>query len=419
MYSLEDIIKSLENDKLSLTLYKIRRFAQEKNLTDLEKWSSWELEGYPKGDEVSKEEEAKILKYRTIDVEWKDIYGRMIIIPPIYSFIQKLPFWLGVSDLEGFLDEGCSYACPDFSETVNRFSTVPVGNPRISSQSLKRLFERIHFEARSRVDDYVKQSKSEPSPMKNDLPKFDVLLITVNDHEFESVLKYAKKAIGKNPEEHLGSRVYYDLGVIGRVRTALVRSEMGSLQPGAALATTLKAMHELQPKYIIAVGIMFGVSSEKQEIGQILYSKQIQLYEVQKIATEENASSVRVIPRGDKVTANPQLLSRVSASAYSWSKKFNEKIPSPELILSGEKLIDNINFRDELINIFPEAKGGEMEASGIYAAAREDETRWIIIKAICDYADGKKSEDKEKRQKLAANKAANFVFYLLESGSLA
>src|SRR5215213_5864664 len=134
MYSLEDIIKSLENDKLSLNLYKIRRFAQEKNITDLEKWSLWELEGYPKGDEVSKEEEAKILKYRTIDVEWKDIYGRMIIIPPIYSFIQKLPFWLGVSDLEGFLDEGCSYACPDFSETVNRFSTVPVGNPRISSQ---------------------------------------------------------------------------------------------------------------------------------------------------------------------------------------------------------------------------------------------------------------------------------------------
>jgi nucleoside phosphorylase len=121
------------------------------------------------------------------------------------------------------------------------------------------------------------------------------------------------------------------------------------------------------------------------------------------------------LTRGDKITANPQLLSRVTAAAYLWSKNHNEIQPSPELILSGEKLVDNLDFRDELTTLFPGAKGGEMEASGIYSAARENETRWIIIKAVCDYADGNKNKDKEINQKLAASKAASFVFYLLKN----
>lgn len=275
-----------------------------------------------------------------------------------------------------------------------------------------------------RLETFLSSDKTSHHNMQNpeetirkSIPSFDVLLLVVNDHEFNAVYEQAKDLLGKEPTMYMGARVYYDIGKIGGSKVALVRSEMGSSQPGAALPTALLSIYELQPKYIIAVEIMFGVDVEKQKIGQLLFSRQIQSYELQRISADASSKIIK-LTRGDKVTANPQLLSRITAAAHSWSRSNNEIQPSPELILSGEKLVDNLDFRDELTTLFPEAKGGEMEASGIYSAARESETRWIIIKAICDYADGNKNKDKEVNQKLAASKAASFVFYLLKNKGL-
>lgn len=88
-------------------------------------------------------------------------------------------------------------------------------------------------------------------------------------------------------------------------------------------------------------------------------------------------------------------------------------------MLSGPVLLDNIHFRDALLKQFTEAKGGEMEGNGLYAVAVEKKVDWIIVKAICDYADGNKHENKAKRQKLAAERAASFVFHAIEQGGFA
>jgi nucleoside phosphorylase len=66
---------------------------------------------------------------------------------------------------------------------------------------------------------------------------------------------------------------------------------MGSLQPGAALPTALLSIYELQPKYVIAVGIMFGVDMKEQKIGQILFSRQIQSYELQRVSTDDSSKT--------------------------------------------------------------------------------------------------------------------------------
>jgi hypothetical protein len=42
---------------------------------------------------------------------------------------------------------------------------------------------------------------------------------------------------------------------------------------------------------------------------------------------------------------------------------------------------------------------------------------WILVKAVCDWADGKKSEDKTKRQLKAARNAARFVWHALSHAS--
>ncbi len=79
-------------------------------------------------------------------------------------------------------------------------------------------------------------------------------------------------------------------------------------------------------------------------------------------------------------------------------------------ILSGEKLVDNPEFRAELLEMRPEAIGGEMEGAGLCAAAANHKVEWILVKAICDWGDGTKDK---KYQKMAAEHAVSFVEHVL------
>ena len=54
-----------------------------------------------------------------------------------------------------------------------------------------------------------------------------------------------------------------------------------------------------------------------------------------------------------------------------------------------------------------------METAGILVAAHTAGGAWIIVKAVCDFADGKKGRGKDAKQTLAAANAARFVRYAL------
>jgi nucleoside phosphorylase len=60
-----------------------------------------------------------------------------------------------------------------------------------------------------------------------------------------------------------------------------------------------------------------------------------------------------------------------------------------------------------------------MEGAGLYGVAMEEHIDWIIVKAICDWADGNKHEHKAARQVLAAERAASFVLHALGLGGFA
>ncbi len=51
-----------------------------------------------------------------------------------------------------------------------------------------------------------------------------------------------------------------------------------------------------------------------------------------------------------------------------------------------------------------------MEGAGLYAAASDAKVDWILIKAICDWADGNKDN---KAQPIAASNAVNFVLHVI------
>jgi nucleoside phosphorylase len=180
----------------------------------------------------------------------------------------------------------------------------------------------------------------------------DVLIVTVTKVESQAVLQVFSEATGQQAKPaSVGDRLYHDLGIVNAARVFMVQSEMGSVGPGATLPTVQKGIAALSPSAVIMAGIAFGVDDKKQSVGDVLVSKQLMLYESQRTGVQEGER--RDIPRGARADAPPRLLNLFRNAELLWQG------PPVHfgLILSGEKLVDNLQFREELLKMEPEAIG--------------------------------------------------------------
>lgn len=132
--------------------------------------------------------------------------------------------------------------------------------------------------------------------------------------------------------------------------------------------TVTKAIEALNPGGVIAVGIAFGTAQQKQQIGDVLISKQLHSCGPQRVGR-------KVISRGDTVIASTQLLNYFQRFAQ---QGWNGRPVKLGMLLSSEKLIDDKSFRDRLLKDFPKAIGGEMEGAGLYYACRNHNVQWIV-----------------------------------------
>lgn|GEM_PF-898512 len=245
-------------------------------------------------------------------------------------------------------------------------------------------------------------------------PICDVLLVVATPTERDAVLDLFLQEHGCVIRNVFGQRrTYFSITGLDSTKIFLVESEMGSGGVGASYTTVRDSIEELNPYSIVMVGMAFGFKPRDQKIGQILVSKQLHAYESQRVNTAADGS-VSFTPRGDRVHASSRLVSRLRAAEYDWTGKV-----SFGLLLSGEKLIDNIEYRKQLAAQEPEAIGGEMEGNGLYVASSEFNRDWVIVKAICDWADGLKDDQKEARQREAASRSAAFVVHAIAKGGFA
>jgi nucleoside phosphorylase len=242
----------------------------------------------------------------------------------------------------------------------------------------------------------------------------DVLLVTVTSIEARAVLEQ----FPEYREQIIQDKTYYDLGTIEGARIFMVQSSrMGAIGQGAARGTIEKGIQALSPWAVIMVGIAFGFDENKQHIGDILVAQQIVDYESQRVGSGPQ-DTLKITPRGDRASVSERLLDRFQAGQLSFSalrEGEEEAGVSFGLILSGNKLVDNKAFRDQLHMLAPEAIGGEMEGTALLEAAH-GKVDWIIVKAICDWADGQKHVQKDERQLLAAENAARFTAHVLRHG---
>lgn len=266
----------------------------------------------------------------------------------------------------------------------------------------------------SAEDIYKEENKSY---LINRIDDFNLLLITATKLEKDALHKVLlpigrQKKLIKISE---GKQTYY-LGVFGKYNAVHVScGEMGSSRKRASLTTASDAIAFCKPKVAIMVGIAFGKSNKggKQNIGDVLVSERISPYEIQRVGE-------KTINRGSSEPACSIILDRFK-NIDDWKHEFTyynktkrAKVIIGEL-LSGEKLVDDKTFKDNLFTSFPHAIGGEMEGVGLYAACDTKVSHWAVVKAICDWADGNKSVGKDKKQAIAAESAVALCLHAFNS----
>ena len=186
----------------------------------------------------------------------------------------------------------------------------------------------------------------------------DYVLLTVNEHEFLAAYEILKDP-SKSSVEDLGP-VYF--GGVGNVEVALVEAEMGAHNNTAAQKTCKKAVRLIKPKAFICLGVCFGLLEEKQNLGDLLISRNIQRYARVRV----NADSSET-PRSDSYLVNSELFKLFKDGQNGWNSQLSGRSVKVHTgtILSGPELIDNAERRMELKTKYREALGGETESEGI------------------------------------------------------
>jgi len=240
--------------------------------------------------------------------------------------------------------------------------------------------------------------------------KIDVVLLTAVQVELRAVLRQLRPLPGEKTVWRIVRRkeTYY-IGRFGGHIAAVTMCRMGYSEQGASLAATSKAIEAWRPKAVIMVGIAFGKDPTKQRIADVLVSSQVICYGVQRVGIGQE-----IIYRGAIAPCGAALLNRFR-NALRWSFKRpdgSESQVKDGPVLSAEVLVDDPDYKRKLFEAFPQAIGGEMEGAGVYSASEEWNTEWIIVKGICDWADGAKGET---HQALAAAAAVSLVTEVLSN----
>lgn len=107
----------------------------------------------------------------------------------------------------------------------------------------------------------------------------DVLIVTVTDVEGEAILAAFRSATGEKPRPFaVGARQYFHLGSIHGAAVAMTRCQIGSSGPAASQRAIQESIEAFKPGAVIMAGIAFGISADRQAIGDVLVAENLRPY---------------------------------------------------------------------------------------------------------------------------------------------
>ena len=239
----------------------------------------------------------------------------------------------------------------------------------------------------------------------------DLLLVTATDTETKALERVLKPLPGLDDlaRTHIEGHTYR-LGMFGPFPAAHVQCVMGSRKAGSAMSATNEAARCWTPRAVVMAGIAWGSPRvEKLGLGDVLVANSVRDFESARVgATHEH--------RGGDSEAGFKLLDRF-ANVNDWEHKLPDGRTSaqyPGLVLSGDKLVANAEFRDKLLDAFEGAIGGDMESYGVAQACRAVGVEWIVVKGVCDWGDENKDDP---WQPIAAKAAVSLCLAALRNPS--
>lgn len=189
------------------------------------------------------------------------------------------------------------------------------------------------------------------------------------------------------------------------------------------------ALDKFTPKYVLAVGVAFGVDPKKQSLGDVLIAKDLVFYD-----------SFNKVTDG-MIKLRPQDTCQIDANLQAQVHHLELETPPENVgkfkwyykaMLTGGTVLSDVDEKGKLLeaaaHIGFEIIGGEMEAGGIYYACQRIKNRntpFMIIKGICDWGAEKNgwkdvidnSQDgdtvKDCVQAFACNNAYNAMCFII------
>lgn len=237
-----------------------------------------------------------------------------------------------------------------------------------------------------------------------------VAIVVVNETECRAVeAAFALRSPGSIIRPgRAGANAVTMLGSIGGTSIVLAQSEQGTVGAGSMPWTVDNLITHLDPAFFVLTGICYGLDSAEldggdQQIGDVVVATQLRAVEHRKVTTRADGSQYE-ITRGPRPEIAGNLLShaRVLGRGRTPTVHFGPTV-------SLNTLVNSADERARLRALDEEAIAGEMEATGLYAAAAQVKRDWILVKGISDWGVGKT----DGYQALAARHAAEFVVDLI------
>jgi len=252
----------------------------------------------------------------------------------------------------------------------------------------------------------------------------DVVLVTATTTEHQE-LERAAKELGFGFTVQPGrAGDYYRLGDVGTNRVVAMHVSMGAFSPNGAAARCIQARAETQATTIILIGTAFGIDQAHQNIGDVIVSESVFVYDDRKIvdADKGSASKYKVeYPSTARKVASATWHDRFCRLAEQYSQNGAATKVDLGVILSGGARIESAAYRDEVVASLPPMDqrviGGEMEGMGAISAALSTDPYdpgWVVVKGISDFADAPSRLKIKETRAVAARASAMAVLRVLQ-----
>ncbi|MEI6896112.1 MAG: response regulator [Psychromonas sp.] len=252
--------------------------------------------------------------------------------------------------------------------------------------------------------------------------KFDVGIITAMSHnELKAILNlpvtWVEFVLEEDPSTYHKGEITTSTG-----KKSIVISHSPRMGLSAAAALTSKMCVKFNPKYMIMAGIAAGVR-KKVNLGDILVADPCWDWGNGKLTEENGLPLFQAAPHQENLPMNIRSKIQkirdndlyVDEIRKGWQGNSQKEL-SIKLgpIASGAVVLEDPQTAISITSQHRETIGIEMEAYGVMAATSisSTQTKAIIIKSVCDYADPEKNDN---WQEYACYTSAQFVYHFIKN----